>query len=141
MKQTENTAQLTTTQPAMLLIIPSSTGQHKRPKVVKMESKDGLLPQKLRKVARKPLKQATTKHFSSPHHKKTFTSSTVRPFKCGVCSKCFTQRRILNEHMAVHMATRPYPCTICNKGFNWRGNLNKHYKAHHPLTSSVHDNL
>ena len=46
-----------------------------------------------------------------------------------VCSKVFSQRGHLTEHMRIHTREKPYQYTVCNKGFTTSSSLNTHDDA------------
>ncbi|CAH4038906.1 unnamed protein product [Pieris brassicae] len=54
----------------------------------------------------------------------------VKPFKCSICEKRFTQSGGLQQHMRMHTGARPYKCNFCNKGFTQKGGLDQHLRTH-----------
>ncbi|XP_022121191.2 gastrula zinc finger protein XlCGF42.1-like [Pieris rapae] len=54
----------------------------------------------------------------------------VKPFKCSICEKSYTQSSGLQQHMRLHTGVRPYKCNFCNKGFTQKGGLDQHLRTH-----------
>ena len=54
----------------------------------------------------------------------------VKPHKCEICGRSFTQRGGLNQHMLIHSGDKPYTCDICGKKFTQSGNLKSHKVTH-----------
>ena len=54
-----------------------------------------------------------------------------KPFKCKLCNKQFSQRPTLNRHFKIHTNDRAFKCSICSKSFLHRCNLNKHMETHY----------
>uniref|UniRef100_A0A8C5GYC0 C2H2-type domain-containing protein n=1 Tax=Gouania willdenowi TaxID=441366 RepID=A0A8C5GYC0_GOUWI len=53
-----------------------------------------------------------------------------KPFKCDVCSKCFSQNSDLKKHMRMHTGDKPFKCDICGKCFRDKSGLNLHVRTH-----------
>ncbi|XP_043942350.1 zinc finger protein 501-like [Protopterus annectens] len=51
-------------------------------------------------------------------------------YKCTRCSKCFTRRRNLKQHYAVHTGEKTYKCAECSKCFASRSSLRQHHTVH-----------
>ncbi|XP_071786175.1 sal-like protein 3 [Asterias amurensis] len=49
---------------------------------------------------------------------------------CHYCGKSFACTSALNIHYRSHTKERPYKCEICSKGFSTRGNLRQHMLTH-----------
>ncbi|XP_038075971.1 sal-like protein 1 [Patiria miniata] len=49
---------------------------------------------------------------------------------CHYCGKSFACSSALNIHYRSHTKERPYKCEICSKGFSTRGNLRQHMLTH-----------
>ncbi|XP_071507721.1 uncharacterized protein [Diadema antillarum] len=56
-----------------------------------------------------------------------------KPFRCKVCSSCFTQSSALNQHMRVHTGEKPFRCKVCSKCFSQSGSLKQHMSLHGPM--------
>ena len=41
-----------------------------------------------------------------------------RPFKCDICSQCFSRNHDLKRHRRVHVAAKPFQCPRCDKFFS-----------------------
>lgn len=62
-------------------------------------------------------------------------NSTVGPekrFSCEICTKRFSRKTHLKEHMNVHTGTKRVRCGKCKKGFTRKSNLTYHVKYQHP---------
>ena len=53
-----------------------------------------------------------------------------KPFMCEVCGRGFTQKTNLIQHRRVHTGERPFPCLICDKRFAISSSLLKHMRTH-----------
>ena len=56
--------------------------------------------------------------------------SPIRPYKCDVCDKAFTQQTNLTMHKRIHTGERPYSCTLCDKHFTQSQHLYMHMRIH-----------
>ncbi|XP_063437223.1 uncharacterized protein LOC134718551 [Mytilus trossulus] len=63
-------------------------------------------------------------------HMKT-VHERLRPFKCDICTKTFSNRGNLQKHLMVHNNERPHKCQQCNKAFRTRSYLNYHIDVVH----------
>ena len=57
-------------------------------------------------------------------------SNGLKPHKCEICGRSFTQRGGLNQHLLIHSGDKPYTCDICGKKFTQSGNLKSHKVIH-----------
>lgn len=48
-------------------------------------------------------------------------------FACSICSKNFTCKRNLNQHLLIHTGEKPFRCENCRRGFRNRSNMVTHY--------------
>ena len=64
----------------------------------------------------------------------TFTNvkvdTKVRPFKCHICSKRFTNKSHLTRHQHIHTGVKPFSCEVCQKTFNRAENVKIHMRVH-----------
>eukprot|EP00347_Sterkiella_histriomuscorum_P002662 403367283 len=62
----------------------------------------------------------------------TATAETFcRIFKCSACSKEFTRKENLKNHvLSVHMNLKQFECLICNQQFSERANMIVHMRIH-----------
>lgn len=66
------------------------------------------------------------RHINSLHLK-------LRRFECEMCSKRFTSKQTLNEHLYIHTGERPFACTAegCCRKFRQASQLYIHKRKHH----------
>ncbi|XP_061568642.1 zinc finger protein ZFP2-like [Cololabis saira] len=62
--------------------------------------------------------------------KLTSTHTGKEAFTCSICSKEFSKKGILVEHMKVHTGERPYLCNTCGKAFTKSSSLKRHINTH-----------
>lgn len=58
--------------------------------------------------------------------------SDEKPFKCDFqgCNATFSDSRILNDHMNIHLKLKPYKCEHCSEAFRSGANLRLHRIRH-----------
>jgi uncharacterized Zn-finger protein len=56
--------------------------------------------------------------FTHKHSGMRRFESSERPFSCNVCSKSFTTRFNLNNHIKIHTGERPFACEVCKRRFS-----------------------
>uniref|UniRef100_A0A8D2IJ39 Uncharacterized protein n=1 Tax=Varanus komodoensis TaxID=61221 RepID=A0A8D2IJ39_VARKO len=56
--------------------------------------------------------------------------SGEKPYKCGVCSKCFTRGSTFLQHQRTHTGEKPYKCPDCGRCFGRSSNLIQHQRVH-----------
>ncbi|KAH8871400.1 Zinc finger protein [Schistosoma japonicum] len=57
-------------------------------------------------------------------------SSVERPFRCMTCSRSFSVKAGLVQHMRTHTDERPYPCIHCGRAFKQKIQLTTHMRVH-----------
>ena len=53
----------------------------------------------------------------------------IRPFKCVTCKLNFTQRDVLNNHLATHDNIKRYSCPLCLQTFAQKITLFRHLES------------
>ncbi|XP_042856443.1 zinc finger protein 271-like [Penaeus japonicus] len=61
---------------------------------------------------------------------KLLTHKQVKPYSCKMCSRAFSMKGNLMQHMSVHTKEKPFTCDICSKSFAWKSNLVSHMRVH-----------
>ena len=51
-------------------------------------------------------------------------------YESDICSKRFTDRSALNQHIKIHTGEQPYECDTCSKQFKHNSALKKHMIVH-----------
>lgn len=63
-------------------------------------------------------------------------NSFVNQLMCRTCTKCFSTKEDLEEHIKTHDSSSEngttFNCTLCDKTYMYKFSLNKHIKNHHP---------
>lgn len=59
-------------------------------------------------------------------------------FECKECSKVFENKKVLDNHLRVHVRQKLHKCDICNKSFGTRQILTRHKGTH---TGTQKENL
>lgn len=54
----------------------------------------------------------------------------VKPFKCDYCEKTFITKNDCKKHMRVHTGEKPYSCDICQKKFTFSNSYRIHMRNH-----------
>ena len=62
-------------------------------------------------------------------HKRHLPKSEY-PFQCSACDAAFIRPEVLNDHMNFHKGIRPYKCMVCPKTYSDRSGLMRHRKQH-----------
>lgn len=68
------------------------------------------------------------------------THLTVKKYKCDLCPKTFSHKRVLESHVLQHSAVeaKPFRCNECPKMYKWREDLTAHRKAVHEGIYAYH---
>ena len=70
-------------------------------------------------------------------HFKRMHTITKKKYKCSDCSfATSTNQNLKLHHDAIHLGLRPYKCSICCKDFTQQTHLRTHMKTHQPLTKN-----
>ena len=48
---------------------------------------------------------------------------------CGICTKVFTTKSLLEKHLCIHFKNRNFPCKVCSVSFLTHGHLRKHLRS------------
>ena len=54
----------------------------------------------------------------------------VKPYKCHICNKAFSQSNTLAIHLDSHKTTKDYSCELCGHSFKHKISLAQHRKTH-----------
>ncbi|KAE8745701.1 hypothetical protein FOCC_FOCC007585 [Frankliniella occidentalis] len=57
-------------------------------------------------------------------------ASQVRPYPCDFCSRRFSKKANLMNHMVAHQVERPYGCNLCGARYRRKCDLHNHLKIH-----------
>lgn len=52
------------------------------------------------------------------------------PYECSYCSKAFSRKEHLNNHIHIHTGNNPHKCTYCTKTFSRKEHLTNHVRIH-----------
>ena len=71
-------------------------------------------------------KKNLQKHVLAMH-----TPDHLKPWKCSQCSKGFTEKARLEDHINVHLGVKPFACEQCNQRFSNASNRYAHVRSVH----------
>lgn len=57
--------------------------------------------------------------------------SSSQKFACSICSKKFSQEKLLKKHESVHNLSSPKPCLDCKEEFSDLFKFKAHRRTHH----------
>ncbi|KAJ1519906.1 hypothetical protein ONE63_004144 [Megalurothrips usitatus] len=57
-------------------------------------------------------------------------ASQIRPYPCDFCSRRFSKKANLMNHMVAHQVERPYGCNLCGARYRRKCDLHNHLKIH-----------
>ena len=61
--------------------------------------------------------------------------STMERYACAICSKTFSHKRTLNQHVRTH--EQVWTCSTCQATFTAEKSLKRHVKNQHPIQSDI----
>ena len=59
------------------------------------------------------------------------TPDHLKPWRCSRCTKGFTEKGRLADHMNVHLGIKPHNCEQCGQSFSNDSNKRAHIKSVH----------
>ena len=62
-------------------------------------------------------------------------------FKCTICSKSFSKKSSVAEHISLVHGKTPFKCSICNVGFSRKSSLTSHIAQDHEGKKENVDNV
>ena len=62
-------------------------------------------------------------------------------FKCTICSKSFSKKTSVSEHISLVHGKTPFKCSICNIGFSRKSSLTSHIAQDHEGRKENIDNV
>ncbi|GLH09699.1 Krueppel homolog 1, partial [Gryllus bimaculatus] len=85
----------------------------------------------LEKIQGEAAKTACNKITDTGEASSRRNSSTFPNTSCPFCERSFTSRKMLEQHVNVHMGEKPFVCTVCGTAFSWCSNLRRHVNNVH----------
>ena len=92
---------------------------------------------------RKSLKNLNRRKISV-HQGKKVSVEVAKPkqeFKCTICSKSFSKKSSVAEHISLVHGKTPFKCSICNVGFSRKSSLTSHIAQDHKEKKENVDNV
>uniref|UniRef100_A0A3Q3WH12 C2H2-type domain-containing protein n=1 Tax=Mola mola TaxID=94237 RepID=A0A3Q3WH12_MOLML len=62
--------------------------------------------------------------------KQNVSQKPLKPLSCSVCSRKYSSKSSLRNHMRLHSEGKYVTCSVCKKKFPSRGELDKHMRIH-----------
>ncbi|XP_041355325.1 oocyte zinc finger protein XlCOF7.1-like [Gigantopelta aegis] len=60
----------------------------------------------------------------------TSAHACEKPFRCGMCLKCFSCKTKVKHHIRIHSGEGPHQCEVCKKCLHPSSGLKKHMSVH-----------
>ncbi|XP_041664476.1 gastrula zinc finger protein XlCGF26.1-like [Cheilinus undulatus] len=57
-------------------------------------------------------------------------ATEVKPFRCSICGKKFSDKDTLTNHKSLHSDQKRFSCSVCKKKFYWRKDILTHMRTH-----------
>ena len=81
-------------------------------------------------IAISPVTMSINVNLSSWTQVKMTEFSGEKPYGCHICTKAFTKKNSLTNHLCTHSGEKPYGCHIRTMAFTQNGDLTLHLRTH-----------